>query len=137
MERRRFVCRLTVLTAAMAGLRCGGAAPSGGPLSPPISGPVTLRLPLMAVGQTVAAFASNLNLAVTRLSDTSVVAVSRTCTHQGCTVLLPSAPGTTLDCPCHGSRFQTTGTVVNGPATRPLPGFAARIEGEEVVVTLD
>lgn len=136
MERRRFVRTLTVATASLAGLRCGGGVASGGPLSPPIAGPVTLRLPLMAVGETVAAFASNLNLAVTRLDDVRVVAVSRTCTHQGCTVLLPAASGATLDCPCHGSRFRTTGAVVNGPAQRPLEDFPARIEGGEVLISL-
>ena len=67
-------------------------------------------------------------------TSTSVVAVSRTCTHEGCTVLLPEPPERTLDCPCHGSRFTTAGAVVNGPAPRALPAFAARIEGQEVVI---
>jgi cytochrome b6-f complex iron-sulfur subunit len=64
------------------------------------------------------------------------VAVSRRCTHAGCTVLLPSAPGQSLDCPCHGSRYTPTGSVILGPAVLPLSNFPARIEGSEVVVTL-
>jgi cytochrome b6-f complex iron-sulfur subunit len=77
-----------------------------------------------------------LPLAITRVSETSVVAVTRICTHMGCTVGLPSAPGGTLNCPCHGSRFLVTGQVVNGPAERPLASFPAVIDGSQVVVTL-
>lgn len=94
-----------------------------------------VRLPLMGVGQTVGATLGGESLAVTRVTDTTVVAVSRTCTHQGCTILLPGAAQQTLDCPCHGSRFTTSGVVVNGPAARPLRRFAARINGADVVVT--
>lgn len=95
-----------------------------------------LRIPLMPVGLTVAADVDDQGLAVTRVSDTAVVAVSRTCTHQGCTVLLPAAPGRSLDCPCHGSRFTTAGAVVNGPAERPLRTYPSRIAGGEVVITV-
>lgn len=109
---------------------------AGNPLAPPAPEPAVLRLPLMPVGQTVAASLGNTNLAVTRLTDTNIVTVTRTCTHEGCTVLLPGAPGQTLDCPCHGSRFTTSGAVVTGPATRPLPAFPARIEGEEILITI-
>jgi len=96
----------------------------------------TIRTPLPAVGETRAEFDGDLALAVTRLTQGSVVAVSRTCTHEGCTVLLPDAAERTLDCPCHGSRFTTAGAVVNGPAARALPAFPARIDGQEVVITV-
>ena len=49
----------------------------------------------------------------------TVHAVSATCTHMGCT-LTWNAAETSWDCPCHGSRFDIDGTVLDGPAVRPL-----------------
>jgi nitrite reductase/ring-hydroxylating ferredoxin subunit len=49
-----------------------------------------------------------------------VHAVSVRCTHQGC-ILRFNAAETSWDCPCHGSRFDVDGAVLEGPAVRPLP----------------
>jgi Rieske Fe-S protein len=144
VKRREFVaCTGCAAAAALAGCGGGGSSP-GSPSAPATPPPITgeTRVPLMAVGETVPASANLVGglqtpLAVTRVSQGEVIAVSRVCTHEGCTVNLPSSAGATMDCPCHGSRFRTSGQVVNGPASRPLFQFATRIVGGEVVITLD
>lgn len=47
----------------------------------------------------------------------TVHALGLVCTHLGCTVNV-TADG--LACPCHGSRFDRQGRVLQGPADRPL-----------------
>jgi Rieske Fe-S protein len=52
-------------------------------------------------------------------------AMSIRCTHQGCSVT-PS--GSALYCPCHGSRFDSNGAVLQGPARTPLPHYAVLVD---------
>ena len=52
--------------------------------------------------------------------------VSAVCTHLGCTVQW-KADKRELDCPCHGSRFRQDGSVIGGPAPRPLAWYPTRL----------
>ncbi|MET9961228.1 Rieske (2Fe-2S) protein [Streptomyces sp. NPDC006326] len=58
-------------------------------------------------------------LVVTQPTAGSFRCFSAVCTHQGC--ILSKVENGTIDCPCHGSKFEMTdGAVAHGPATRPL-----------------
>jgi glycine/D-amino acid oxidase-like deaminating enzyme/nitrite reductase/ring-hydroxylating ferredoxin subunit len=58
-------------------------------------------------------------LALSREENGTLHARSATCTHLGCHVAWNRAERS-WDCPCHGSRFNARGEVLNGPATRAL-----------------
>jgi len=64
-------------------------------------------------------------VAVYRSESGDVHSMSATCTHLGCVVGWNKVEKT-WDCPCHGSRFDALGKVVNGPATRDLSVVSVR-----------
>lgn len=65
-------------------------------------------------------------VAVYRDEGGALHAISGVCTHLGCVVQW-NAGEKSWDCPCHGSRFDVDGAILNGPARRPLA--AAEISG--------
>ena len=74
---------------------------------------------------------------IVRTSD-GFYAVSAICTHLGCnTQWKPEA--NLIACPCHGSKFKSDGTKVEGPAPRSLPHFAITLtpDGELLVDKLE
>ena len=77
--------------------------------------------PLAAVGGAALVRSSSGLLLVARTGDQAFTALTSTCTHQTCTI--SGFDGTDYVCPCHGSRFTTSGRVVNGPAAAPLRTF--------------
>jgi Rieske Fe-S protein len=58
-------------------------------------------------------------VAAYRAHDGRLQCFSAVCTHLGCHVQWNDAEAS-WDCPCHGSRFDTAGRVVNGPAVKAL-----------------
>jgi Rieske Fe-S protein len=60
-------------------------------------------------------------------------AVSSVCTHLQCTV---NIEGTELRCPCHGSTFDRSGAVVQGPAMRPLRRFPVTVSDGALVIAI-
>jgi len=69
------------------------------------------------------------------LEDGSFLAISRTCTHLGCSVPWDEEQHKFI-CPCHGSTFSLTGEVLTTPAPRPLDTFPVRIENRIIKVNI-
>ncbi|KMO95175.1 Rieske (2Fe-2S) protein [Streptomyces roseus] len=96
------------------------AAPSS-PSSPasPSSGTGKALLKSSAVPVGGGTVLKDEKLVVTQPTAGSFRCFTAVCTHQGC--LVNKVDAGTIDCPCHGSKFQITdGAVAHGPATRPL-----------------
>ncbi|MEU8275190.1 Rieske (2Fe-2S) protein [Microbispora bryophytorum] len=73
------------------------------------------------------------DVVVTQPAAGEFKAFSATCTHQGCPV--GSVSNNEIVCPCHGSRFSAKdGSVVNGPAARPLAEKKITVSGESITL---
>ncbi|MGQ0527057.1 MAG: FAD-dependent oxidoreductase [Alphaproteobacteria bacterium] len=69
-------------------------------------------------------------IAVYKDESSALHSCSAVCTHLGCVVQWNSSEKS-WDCPCHGSRFDPEGSVLNGPALKPLAKINARDENQE------
>jgi cytochrome b6-f complex iron-sulfur subunit len=67
------------------------------------------------------------------LPDGGLLALSRRCTHLGCTVPWDEKAQQFI-CPCHSSAFDLKGEAIKTPASRPLDLFRMRIENDMVLV---
>ena len=64
----------------------------------------------------------------------TISAFSSACTHSGCTRDW-TFPNSEFQCNCHGSRFNTSGAVTNGPASTPLSRRTVVRDGNKVTIT--
>jgi len=128
---------LAALVAALTG--CGGSgssptSPGGGgsglPSLPTINSTIvgnaiTLTIdagsPLASAGTAALVNASGRPFLVAHTSQDTFVAVTAICTHEQCTV--STFQNQIYECPCHGSQYSTSGSVIRGPATRSLAQF--------------
>lgn len=146
LNRRDFLAKSALAAASAAGLAALAGCGDGqiGPPLPrsnssdptlPAGGPVTVKLSdfpaLATVGVLVAIDSER---AVMRTGDSAFAGLSMICTHELC---LTGISSTGFDCPCHGSRFSRTGTVINGPASRPLHALGVSFDSVAGTITVD
>jgi len=151
---RREFCQQASHAASLAALGvllpgCGGSsptAPTGGGgvpslpvLTSTISGSafvlnIDANSPLNTVGNAALVQASGRQFLVARTAQDTFIALTATCTHEACTVTGFSAG--TYVCPCHGSRYNTAGAVLSGPAPRNLAQFASAFANGVLTVSV-
>jgi Rieske Fe-S protein len=71
---------------------------------------------------------------VARTSTSTFSAIDATCTHEGCTV--NGASGAIYVCPCHGSRYNRNGQVVNGPARASLRQYNTTFANDVLTIAV-
>ena len=69
-------------------------------------------------------------------SDDTYKAISGICTHQGCIIADFEGSSSDFVCPCHNSKFDMNGNVVQGPASTNLAGYNTRVENNSLIITL-
>lgn len=132
-----------VVSAGLAGIALGASACAG--YGPPPAGSAmntaaTEPVPTGVAGTPVAVTADVAvgsgviveDIVVTQSAPGVFRAFSAVCTHAGC--LLADVFDGTINCPCHGSKFNLDGTVANGPAERPLQGKSVTVTGDVITV---
>lgn len=90
---------------------------------------------LQKVGGSTLVTVKGRDLLLIRDSAQRVFAINPECTHKKCQVAY-KAELRGLACKCHKSAFKLDGTVVSGPAPRPLQTFPAELRGDQVVISL-
>jgi Rieske Fe-S protein len=128
---------VVLAAAALSACTTYGKTPSSAPASGSPSAGATAPRPLGAAALAATAdvpVGSGLivdDVVLTQPSAGVFKAFSTVCTHAGCAVS-KIAEGT-IDCPCHGSKFNLDGTVAKGPASRPLEPKDIAVEGTSIV----
>jgi cytochrome b6-f complex iron-sulfur subunit len=125
---------------------CGGGGGTGPSNVPPISivngsvsgSSVVVQVdsasPLATAGGAAMVRSSSGIFLVARTGPNAFTALTSTCTHATCTIT--GFDGSDYICPCHGSRFTTTGRVAGGPAAAPLRTFATQFSNNVLTIAL-
>jgi Rieske Fe-S protein len=117
--------------AAVAGCASYGSGPKTAAPPPPAGAAAGALVSTADVPVGGGVILSAQSVVVTQPTAGTFKAFDTTCTHQGCTV--NEVAGGTINCPCHGSKFNVAdGSVANGPAKKPLPAKAVKVDGNAV-----
>jgi Rieske Fe-S protein len=131
IDRRAVVTGAGVVAAAVV---LGGCQTYGGK-PPAASAPAAAGTPLAKTSEIPVGggkIFKEQDTVVTQATTGQFTGLSATCTHQGC-IVATVAEGT-INCECHGSKYNLDGSVANGPAPSPLPKKNITVQGEQITL---
>ncbi|GGH13785.1 QcrA and Rieske domain-containing protein [Mucilaginibacter phyllosphaerae] len=147
MERQEFLAKLGISMAAVCAgcsiIGCGSKgsdpAPGDSGTKPPVTGSGSVfTADLNSELQTVGSSKISNGVILVRLATGAVAgsftAVQVACTHEGTGINYNTNQGVFI-CPNHGSQFNTSGGVLQGPATAALKKYTVTVTGSTLTVT--
>jgi Rieske Fe-S protein len=90
--------------------------------------------PLSSVGNAALVQTSGGNFLVARTAQDTFNAMTAICTHEQCTINRYSSG--TFQCPCHGSEYNSSGSVTKGPASSALRRFNTQFANNVLTISL-
>jgi len=122
-------------SSSAAGATTGGAAPSAPSSAPSAASGGNTASGALATTSEIPVGSGKIftseKVVVTQPEAGEFKCFSAICTHMGC--LVSTISNGTIDCPCHGSQYSiTNGSVVAGPAPKPLPAEAFKVSGTSI-----
>jgi len=151
-SRREFCAHaISLVTVASLIEGCGGKGNPGGPggggsnvpALPTVSGAsaggtVTVSnvggTALANVGSAALVQAGNSSFLVTRTAENAFNALTAICTHEQC--IVTGFQSGSFVCPCHGSQYNSSGQVTQGPATQRLQQFTTQFTNNVLTITV-
>lgn len=125
---RRQVLLAVAASSAASVMACGGAAGDPEPFGDVEAGLLS-EIPVGTVRRIVAA------PAFIARDEVGLYTMTSTCTHEGCDLSVPADPSSgSVQCGCHGARFDLDGNVLSGPAESPLAHFSVEVMPDGIVV---
>jgi len=104
---------------------------SSAPQAPTVNFNLDLTSSTYASLNSVGGYVYQSGVIVACIAVNSYVALSQSCTHQGCTVAFGSG---SFNCPCHGGKYDINGNVTAGPPPSALKKYAVTHNGNNLNV---
>jgi cytochrome b6-f complex iron-sulfur subunit len=120
LSRREFLTRSTLAVAGAAAVVAGcgdGQIGAGGATAPILLSPISFKVsavPALATVGQLAFVPTDSRLAVKRTGQTTFLAMSTICTHEGTMIAIVNN-NTSFECPNHGARYDSNGSVTRQP----------------------
>lgn len=136
--RRDFLQKSVYMTGGILGVSwllnaCAKSGASPNPSGPSVNFTIDISTKQYSALQVKGSYVYVNNTIVAHDNSGNYIALYDICTHAGCTI---SFNGTNqFPCPCHGSIFDESGNVVQGPASTPLKKYTCTLNGTMLTVT--
>lgn len=132
MDRKEFLKRTVIMAVGVAGASafleaCKKSSSQPSSSAPSVDFTIDISTSQYNALQKNGGYVYDNNVIIARDNSGNFIALYDVCPHAGCTVQFDGS--SKFPCPCHGSLFDSSGNVINGPATSGLKKYNTSLSG--------